>query len=174
MFSQITNWNIAVKPGFTLIESLVYLAVGAALSLMISTLCITLVRQKAHAVRSRDNHLALWIALDRMTTDIKMASSGRSAWKKITPDSIIWHDHRGYDCGWSITKGKLRRHEGRFAMGSWHKHTVNTIALLDEALFALEYSPNGTVQGVWCTVRRAEHTLKRFVYCFSGRAYDLG
>ncbi len=101
------------KKGFSLIEVMMYMTLLSFVSLMVMQ---HVMKSMAHLtrVRTRGNTInTLNQVASLIVRDIQAASALRDSWKKILPDSCIFHND-GYDCGWLLSKGNLYRIKGLY------------------------------------------------------------
>ena len=150
-----------MKPGFYLIEFLVYLCVTTIFSLVIfrgtaHSLC-ALTSSARHAQSIIDSA----IAVDLITRDLLSAPGNRSDWYKTEQTEIIW---RNGDIarGWYWRYNKLIRVNGTYD-GSWHKATHNVVLTTDKPLLFFVEKMKNRVTAVCLFQTKNKKTVRSIV-----------
>ena len=149
------------RPGTTLIEAIIYLAVSMLIISGINQLMVNIYTSLiTHSQRS-DTLITLACALHNITHDITQAADEGFTVRVCTPDRCIF-SLDGSDCGWLITKGGLMRYRGHYdtRSGTWRKRSISMIAGKGTHLVC-RYIPN--LIGIECTVRKGSCSITQFI-----------
>jgi type II secretory pathway pseudopilin PulG len=165
------------RPGFTLIEFLVYVALLSWLSYMASHLMISFVAAVRDGARLATAQAQALLAFDLLVRDLRSAPATIHAWKKITADTgcseLIWASEQGGDIGWAVEKGKLMRTTGNYRSQDkqWHsRRRVVATESIQKFCVSLQ-KENDHVVAVSCTVEIdtvITHTVEQLVVLRKG------
>jgi hypothetical protein len=126
--------------GFYLIEMAVYSVCAMIIGLMIFRSATSIVVRLRSSIRGISSIGVIASACHRFTIDVHMASREHSAWKKISPNELIWQTPSG-DIGWSFSDNKISRIKGTFDTqhDRWTKKHTSLIAhAIEKVLFSVD------------------------------------
>lgn len=105
-----------LKPGFSLVECIVYLTLLSLLSVALFRFATDNQLRLHRQAQSADTVMALYAAADQIAADLAWAPADQRRWKKQGNNTYFWSTAQG-DVGWLVKKNKLVR-----IVGSYDSH----------------------------------------------------
>lgn len=95
------------RPGFTIIESLIYIACCCFLSCLFSLFILQFHKTISTQLNFGYAWLSLYSAHDRIISDLQKALQKKVLWKKLSPDTCIWINSDNKENGWELKNNRL-------------------------------------------------------------------
>ena len=155
------------KPGFFLIETLVYLCAFSMLVILMLRSSIGFIHQLTQLRAQLQRTSSIQSILQRFARDVEQAPAERHAWLESATDAVMWKTKNDYRA-WCFEKGILVRRQGSFnaEKKSWGKKTKSLAAAhLKSVSFAVE-NDEESVYGVKVTIEAFLHNSNK-TSCFA-------
>lgn len=157
------------KPGLTLLECLIYLAVSTFLLSLIITNAVPFFKQVQHTLATLTLQVRLYSALEHCARDIMHATSI----KKLSSALLVITDNNGHDIGWLFKNDQLIRVTGTYNMTlqQWtNKHSACIANGIVSGQFSWAKASSAAM--ITCTLQNKYYYAQRYIAVRARYALD--
>lgn len=128
-----------MKPGFFLVELLVYISLSGLFFVLIFQIASYKHNNNKSLININSNRASAYMALDLLTNDLRQSTNNPFYWRVRSSNVLIWR-HEQNDIGWAQEGNKLYRIDGIYnsKINTWVKKT-KSLALSNVKRFHVEY-----------------------------------
>jgi hypothetical protein len=150
-----------MRPGFTLIECVLYMACCAVGAWLFSLWALYLVRELQHVTKNIESVMQLFQFQERLAMDLSVSRKEKIIWDTMSPTACRWHTKEGGWYQWEYVQKTVKRSRGGLG-----KRPEITVAA--HAVDACQFQYHGqaaSLIAITATACKSGQTLTRCIAC---------